>query len=67
MTTLSDVLRSVRDVVVMNDRVAQLTIRVDRLDASNTEMRDRMARMEAFFEVIRPVILGRALPAPDRD
>jgi len=64
MTTLSDVMKAVRDVVVMNERVAQLTSRVDRLDTSNTELPDRVTRMEAFFEVIRPVILQQALPPP---
>lgn len=57
MTSLSEVMKAVRDVVVMNERVAQLTSRVDRLDTSNTELRDRMTRIESFFDVIRPVIL----------
>lgn len=65
MTTLGDVLSAVREVIVMNERVTALTGRLDKLDQSHGELRDRVTRMEAFFDVIRPMIVRQAIPSPD--
>ncbi len=67
MTTLSDVMKAVRDVVVMNERVTSLASRLERMDASLGEVRERVIRMEAFFEIVRPIITARALPGPRPD
>lgn len=62
MSTLNDVLRAVRDVVVMNERVTALAQRLDRLEASHSELSDRIIRIETFIEIVRPAITRRALP-----
>lgn len=74
MSAMADVLKAVRETIVMNERVTALTERMDTLSArmeritdDHGDLRDRVTRVEAFFEVIRPVILNRVLPAPDRD
>lgn len=62
MTTLSDVLKAVREVIVVNERVATLTSRVDRIDQSHTALRDRVTRLEVFFDIIKPIVQKNALP-----
>lgn len=64
MTTLSDVLKAVREVIVMNERVTELSKRVERMDDAQADLRDRMVRMEVFFDIVRPVMIGKMLPAP---
>ena len=44
MTTLSDVLKGIRDVVVLNDRLAQLTQKVDRLEMGQRDQLERLVR-----------------------
>ena len=66
MTTLSDVLKGIRDVVVLNDRLAQLTQKVDRLEMGQREQLERLVRVEAFVDFVRPAIMRRALP-PGRE
>lgn len=72
MTALNDILQAVREVIVMNERVSALASRVDalsnrveRMDANHGELRERMARIEEFFDILRPVILRRAIPSPE--
>lgn len=67
MTTLSDVLKAVREVIVINERVTTLTTRVDRMDESHADLRDRVTRMEVFFDIIKPMVQRRALSGPDND
>ncbi len=62
MSTLNDVLKAVHDVVVMNERVTALAQRLDRLEASHSELSDRVIRIETFIELIRPAIARRVLP-----
>ena len=62
MSTLNDVLKAVHDVVVMNERVTALAQRLDRLEASHFELTDRVTRIEAFIDLVRPAITRRALP-----
>lgn len=64
MSTLNDVLKAVRDVVVMNERVTALAQRLDRLEASHSEVNDRVIRIETFLELVRPAITRRVLPPP---
>jgi hypothetical protein len=61
MTTLSDVLKGIRDVVVLNDRLAQLTQKVDRLEMGQRDMLERVVRVESFVDFVRPAIMRRAL------
>jgi hypothetical protein len=67
MTTLGDVLKAVREVIVINERVTTLTSRVDRMDESHADLRDRVVRMEVFFDFIKPMVQKRALSAPDSE
>ena len=62
MTTLSDVLKGIRDVVVLNDRLAQLAQKVDRLEMGQRDQLERIVRVESFVDFVRPAILRRALP-----
>ncbi|HEY2396812.1 MAG TPA: hypothetical protein VGH81_12680 [Rudaea sp.] len=62
MTTLSDVLKGIRDVVVLNDRLAQLAQKVDRLEMGQRDQLERLVRVESFVDFVRPAILRRALP-----
>lgn len=71
MSAIGDVLKAVRETIVVNERVSNLSERLDALTArqerafqDHIELRERMTRMESFFEVIRPVILHQALPPP---
>jgi hypothetical protein len=66
MTTLSDVLKGIRDVVVLNDRLAQLAQKVDRLEMGQRDQLERLVRVESFVDFVRPAILRRALP-PAKD
>ena len=61
MSTLNEILQAVRDVVVMNERIVVLTKQVDRLEVSQAELRERVIRLEAFIDVVRPAIARRAL------
>jgi len=61
MTTLSDVLKGIREVIVLNDRLAQLAQKVDRLDMGQREMLERVVRVESFVDFVRPAITRRAL------
>ena len=66
MTTLSDVLKGIRDVVVLNDRLDQLTQKVDRLEMGQRDQLERLVRVESFVDFVRPAVLRRALP-PAKD
>ena len=62
MTTLSDVLKGIREVVVLNNSLAQLAQKVDRLELGQREMLERVVRVESFVDFVRPAITRRALP-----
>jgi hypothetical protein len=42
--------------------VTALAQRLDRLEASHFELTDRVTRIEAFIDFVRPAITRRALP-----
>ena len=62
MTTLSDVLKGIREVVALNNSLAQLAQKVDRLELGQREMLERVVRVESFVDFVRPAITRRALP-----
>jgi len=62
LSTLNDILKAVHDVVVMNERVTALAQRLDRQEVSHSELSDRVTRIEAFIDLVRPAIARRARP-----
>ena len=65
MTTLGDVLKGIRESIVLADRLEQLTTKVDQMDARERDMMVRLVRVETFVEFVRPAITRRALPPGD--
>ncbi len=59
MSTLQDVLKAVRDVVVMNERVADLAKQVERLADQQSDLDKRVVRVEAFIDIVKPAVTKR--------
>lgn len=59
MSTLQDVLKAVRDVVVMNERVADLAKQVERLADQQSDLDKRVVRIEAFIDIVKPAVTKR--------
>jgi uncharacterized protein YhaN len=59
MSTLQDVLKAVRDVVVMNERVTDLAKQVERLAEQQSELDKRVVRIEAFIDIVKPAVTRR--------
>lgn len=64
MSTVNDVLKALHEVIVMNERIVTLSKQVDRLAARHEELRERVIRIEAFIDLVRPAIARRSLPPP---
>lgn len=62
MSALDKVLEALRDAVIVNERIAQLSKAVEKLSADQESLRDRVIRIEALIEYARG---GRDLPAPN--
>ncbi|HUY01982.1 MAG TPA: hypothetical protein VMV33_01745 [Rhodocyclaceae bacterium] len=62
MTTLGDVLKGIRETIVLNDRVEQLTKKVDQMEVRERDHAERLVRLETFVDFVRPAITRRALP-----
>lgn len=62
MTTLSDVLRGIRETIVLMERLEQLTRKVDEMEARERALLTRVARLEAFVDFVRPAIVRHGLP-----
>lgn len=62
MTTLGDVLKGIRETIVLNDRVEQLAKKVDQLETRERDHAERLVRLETFVDFVRPAITRRALP-----
>lgn len=66
MTTLTDVMKALREVIVMNERVTNLAGAVEKLAAESIETRERLVRVETVLELAFKTKGGRGLlPAPD--
>jgi hypothetical protein len=66
MTALGDVLKGIRETIVLNERLEQLARQVDQMEVRQRDLTERMVRMEVFVDLVRPAITRRALP-PDDD
>ncbi|WP_297925090.1 hypothetical protein [Metallibacterium sp.] len=62
MTTLGDVLKGIRETIVLSERVEQLTKKVDQMDAHERDLIERLVRLETFVDFVRPAITRRTLP-----
>lgn len=62
MTTLAEVLRGIRDTIVLMERVEQLAKKVDEMEARERDTLTRIAKLEAFVDFVRPAITRRGLP-----
>ena len=62
MTTLGDVLKGIRETIVLSERVEQLTKKVDQMDARERDLIERLVRLETFVDFVRPAITRRTLP-----
>ncbi|WP_372158766.1 hypothetical protein ACCP96_22425 (plasmid) [Xanthomonas campestris pv. fici] len=51
MTTLTDVMKALREVIVMNERVTTLAGLVDKLASESVETRERLVRVETVLEL----------------
>ncbi len=65
MTTLGEVLKGIRETILLADRLEQLTEKVDQMDARERDMMVRLVRVETFVDFVRPAITRRALPPGD--
>lgn len=65
MTTLGEVLKGIRETIVLADRLELLTEKVDQMDARERDMMVRLVRVETFVDFMRPAITRRALPPGD--
>lgn len=51
MTTMTDVVKALREVIVMNERVTSLAGAVERLASESAETRERLVRVETVLEL----------------
>lgn len=64
MSTLNDVLKAIKDVVVMNERVTRLAEELQGVVAEQRRQDERLVRVEAFIDLVRPAVTRR-LSGPD--
>lgn len=62
MSTLGEVLKGIREAVVMDERLRALSQHVDAMDANLADARERIVRLETVIAFVRPVPSGRSLP-----
>jgi len=65
MSTVGEVLKGLREAILLNDRVERMAKKVDQLDARQSAQLERLVRVEAFIDLVRPAITRRALPPRD--
>jgi len=51
MSTLADVMKALREVIVMNERVVGLADAVQKLAAESVETRERLVRVETILDL----------------
>lgn len=62
VSTLGEVLKGIREAVVMDERVRVLSEKVDGMDARLTDARERLVRLETVLSLVRPGNVQRSLP-----
>jgi len=56
----TDVLKALKDVITMNERIARLEREGDKQDTSLLDLRDRVTRVEVFLDLLREAAPRRA-------
>lgn len=64
MSTLADVMKALREVIVMNERVVGLAGAVEKLAAESVETRERLVRVETILDIATS---GRYKALPGRE
>lgn len=54
MSTLGEVLKDIRETIVMDERVRALSESVDRMDAQLADTRERLIVIETMLSLLRP-------------
>lgn len=62
MSLAADVLNTLKQVVLMNDKIERLEKAADKQEETTLNLRDRVIRLEAFIDVARASAHARALP-----
>lgn len=62
MSTPGDVLKGIREAVVMDERVRALSEHVDTLDARLADARERIVRLETVLSMLRQPASSKPLP-----
>lgn len=62
MSTVSDVLKTLRQVVLMNDKIERLERLSEKQEEITLDLRDRLIRIEAIIEFAQGVAQGRRMP-----
>lgn len=62
MSIATDVLNTLKQVVLMNDKIERLEKAADKQEQTTLDLRERVVRLEAFIEVARAAAQARALP-----
>jgi uncharacterized membrane protein len=65
MSTLGDVLKGIREAVVMDERIQQLSEKVSRMDTQLLDARERIVRLETAFSIVYGHSSPHQLP-PDK-
>lgn len=66
MSTIGDALKGIRAAIALNDRVVALAQKVDRQADQQAILVERMVRVEAFIDLVKPAVQKRMLPPSDR-
>lgn len=64
MSTINDVLKAVKDVVVMNERVTRLAQELQAVAEEQRRQDERLVRVEVFIDLVKPAVTRR-LTGPD--
>ena len=64
---LKDAFAAIRRLLLLEERVRELTVRVERQDALLLDYRDRLVRIEALIEYAQRRQARRPLPSDDEE
>jgi len=62
MSVGREILDTLRGIVLMNEKVERLLRVTERLEQENAQLRERVVRLETWFEMIRQAASRRTLP-----